>query len=94
MVTMRIRMLNRYWKLRFTCLLFHRGDCDAPTRANKEIRIDTRLHGEERLEVLIHEFLHAAAWHLDETFVDNFARDTARTLWRVDYRLCKEPARP
>lgn len=83
---MRIRMMNRYWRLRFTRNLFHRGDCDGPTREKKEIRIDTSLRGEEQLEVILHELVHAAGWHIDETFVEQFARDAARALWRLGYR--------
>jgi hypothetical protein len=83
---MRIRILNRYWRLRFTRNLFNRGDCDAPTRAKKEIRIDTGLRGEERLEVIIHEMVHGAGWHIDEAFVEWFSHDAARALWRLGYR--------
>lgn len=83
---MRVTVMNRYWRLRFARLLFHRGDCDPPTRAKKEIRVDPRLQGEERLEVLLHEMVHAAGWHIDETFVEQFAADAARALWRLGYR--------
>ena len=48
--------------------------------------MSSSLRGEERLEVLIHELVHAASWHIDETFVEQFARDAARALWRVGYR--------
>ena len=37
------------------------------------------------MEVLIHEMLHAAGWHIDESFVEQFASDAARTLWRLGY---------
>ncbi len=83
---MRIRVLNRFWNLRFTPNLANRGDCDPPTAPGKEIRVSSSLRGEERLEVLIHELVHAAGWHIDETFVEKFARDTARALWRLGYR--------
>jgi hypothetical protein len=36
--------------------------------------------------VLIHEIVHAAGWHIDETFVERFACDAARALWRLGYR--------
>lgn len=83
---MRIRILDRCWQLRFAPNLGNRGDCDGPTIKNKEIRVSTTLRGEERLEVLIHEFLHAAGWHIDEAFVEQFAHDAARALWRLGYR--------
>jgi hypothetical protein len=75
---------SHYALLRRTCA--NRGDCDAPTTPNKEIRIASNLRGEERLEVLIHEMVHAAGWHIDETFVEQFASDAARALWRQGYR--------
>lgn len=83
---MRIRILNKCWQLRFAPNLGNRGDCDGPSTKNKEIRVSTMLRGEERLEVLIHELLHAASWHIDEAFVEQFAHDAARTLWRLGYR--------
>lgn len=64
-----------------------RGECDAPTVAGKEIRLRRGLHGEERLEVLLHEALHAAAWHqFDEEWVTQLAKDLARLCWRVGLR--------
>ena len=44
------------------------------------------MHGEERLEVLIHEMLHAAYWDLDESAIEGAAADVARVLWRLGYR--------
>ncbi len=63
----------------------NRGDCDPPNQPGKEIRISSALRGEERPEVLIHELVHAAGWHIDEMFVERFARDAARALWRLGY---------
>lgn len=83
---MRIRIFNKFWRLRFAPNMANRGDCDPPDQRGKEIRVLSSLHGEERLEVLIHEFVHAAGWHIDEEFVEQFARDAARGLWRVGYR--------
>jgi hypothetical protein len=83
---MRIKILDKLWNLRFAPNLANRGDCDPPTAPGKAIRVSSGLHGEERLEVLIHEFVHAAGWHIDEGFVEDFARDTARALWRLGYR--------
>jgi hypothetical protein len=44
------------------------------------------LQGEEKLEVVIHELVHAAGWHIDEEFTEIFAKDVARVLWRLGYR--------
>ena len=83
---MRISILGKRWKLRFAPNMGARGDCDPPTTPGKEIRIASNLRGEERLEVLIHEMLHSAGWHIDESFVERFAADAARVLWRLGYR--------
>lgn len=84
---MRVKILGKLWRLRFAPnMVENRGDCDAHDAAAKEIRISSALRGEERLEVLVHEMLHAANWHLDEEFVEAFAVDVARVLWRLGYR--------
>lgn len=84
---MRVRMLGKHWRLRFVPNLGpNRGDCDPPDRQAKEIRVAAGLRGEERLEVLIHELSHAAGWHIAEEFVERFAADAARALWRLGYR--------
>ena len=83
---MRIRVLNRFWNLRFAPNLANRGDCDAPDKPGKEIRVSSSLRGEERLEVVVHELVHAAGWHIDEGFAEQFAGDVARVLWRLGYR--------
>ena len=43
---MRIRILNRHWSLRFAPNMANRGDCDAPDKRGKEIRISSALEGE------------------------------------------------
>jgi hypothetical protein len=84
---MRVNVLGKRWRLRFVPNLgANRGDCDPPDRKRKEIRVESGLRGEERLEVVIHELVHAAGWHIDEGFVERFAEDAARVLWRLGYR--------
>lgn len=87
---LRLTILGKYWRLRFAPNLANRGDCDPPNKPGKEIRIGSSLRGEERLEVLLHEMLHAAGWHIDEGFVEEFARDAARAVWRLGYRDLQE----
>lgn len=82
----RVTMLGRRWLLRFAPNMSNRGECDPPDEPGKEIRISSAIEGEERLEVLLHELLHAAGWHIDETFVERFASDSAHVLWRLGYR--------
>jgi hypothetical protein len=83
---MRITILGKRWLLQFVKRLDKaRGECDNPTEPKKEIRIREGLKGEQKLEVLIHEMLHAAAWHVDEKFVKRFAEDVARNLTKLGY---------
>jgi hypothetical protein len=62
------------------------GCCDDPRERGKEIRIVQSLKNERRLDVIVHEILHAADWHKDEEWVETVASDIARTLWRLGYR--------
>jgi len=63
------------------------GRCDPPDKPNKTITINSRLRGEELLDTIIHEVLHAASWDvLDEGFVEQTATDLARILWKLGYR--------
>ena len=52
-------------------------------RGKVYIYIDPKLPERERLEVLIHELLHAAYWHLDESEVESTARDMERILRKL-----------
>ncbi|MEM3062592.1 MAG: hypothetical protein QW303_03470, partial [Nitrososphaerota archaeon] len=63
---MKIKVLNKYWKLEFTRLRSARGLCDSPDTPKKTIKIESRLGDRERLEVIIHEVIHAAGWNLCE----------------------------
>ncbi len=83
---MRVRILGRFWNLVFSQMK-DRGECDPPGRPGKEIRINTKLSGVERLEVLLHEVLHGASWEVfDETFVEKVAVDMSAILWKLGYR--------
>lgn len=60
------------------------GKCNPPDQPNKKIHIHSQIKSQEKLlEVLIHECTHATQWHLDESFVETFARDIARTIVRL-----------
>lgn len=82
---MRVKVLGKTWTLQFVPLADCRGLCEGPHDKGKRIKIDSRLEGEERLEVVIHELIHAAGWHLDEQFVATFSVDLARVLTRLGY---------
>jgi hypothetical protein len=83
---MKIKILNKIWELVFFSNLKNRGECDHPCSVNKQIRVRENLEGEEKLEILIHEMLHAAFWHLDEEYVQAAAEDIAKVLWKLGYK--------
>lgn len=83
---MQVTMYGKRWKLRRVPNLVACGECDPPSFKNKEIRIRSTLQDELLLDTTIHELLHAACWPLDEDFVNRFATDAARVLWRLGYR--------
>jgi len=62
-----------------------RGECQRK-KGEWVIRVRKDLEGEEELEVLLHEFMHAAYWDHDEEFVEEVAADLAKLLWRLGYR--------
>ena len=59
------------------------GSCDPPEDKRKAILIDSSLRGQKRLEILIHEMLHACDWHKDESWIEEVSHDIARVLWRL-----------
>lgn len=63
----------------------YRGYCLAPDMKAKRIVVDKALTGEERLEVILHECLHAALWSIDESVIEGTAKDLAKILWRLGY---------
>jgi len=79
-----VTILGKRWRLSFAPHLGRNlGTCEHPETPSKTIRIQAGLKGTELVEVLIHEMLHAANWHLNEEFVDHFCRDAARALKRL-----------
>ena len=87
---MRIRILRRMWEVLFVSrrdMPTNDGECLIPPAARcKTIRVYNALTGERKLDVIIHEMLHAADWHKDEEWVESVASDIARALWRMGYR--------
>ena len=74
------------WLLRFSRLRGKAmGWCYFDT---KKILVDSRLKGKDRLDVLIHEMLHAHHRQLSEEAVTQTASDIAEVLWKIGYRDC------
>jgi hypothetical protein len=84
---MRVRVGGRYYNLQFVRIKTDAwGYCDPPTKPCKRILIHKPLGSKHRLEILIHEMLHALQWHIDEKHIAEAARDIANVLDKVGYR--------
>lgn len=59
-----------------------------------KILIDSRLTGRARLEIEIHEALHAEFPQLSEETITEAGKDLARILWALGYRIDDEKAHP
>lgn len=84
---MRLRLGGKYWTFRFCSLRKHKGECDAPSVRNKEIRIRSNLPAREELEVTVHELLHAVEWSKDEEWVEQSGVDISAALWKLGWRM-------
>lgn len=80
-----IKILGKHYELEFVDSLpgDARGICDAPHVRNKKIRILNTLQGEELIELLIHEMLHAGLWIIDEEIVHYLGKDLAKVIWKL-----------
>lgn len=84
---MRIHVLGKRYDLRFVSRLKGKlGDCDHSETKDKRIRILKSLRGRDKMDVIIHELLHAANWHLTEEFVNQFAEDCAKVLDQLGFK--------
>tara|TARA_R100001530_G_scaffold90689_1_gene63032 strand:+ start:103 stop:375 length:273 start_codon:yes stop_codon:yes gene_type:complete len=65
-------------------------DPEAPSDDEKSITISPKLRGRYRMEVIIHECLHAEFPSIkgktEEEWVDEAALNISKLLWRMDYR--------
>ena len=75
------------WLLRFTTL---KGAAYGYTFSQKakhpRIILDARMRGRKKLEVLVHELLHALNPTQSEEHVEQQGKDIARVLWSLGYR--------
>ena len=86
-----VKLFKKRWRLRFVRMKGKaHGTADAPHVKNKQIRVDRRLKGKKRLEIIIHEALHCCDWYRDEEWVEEAAHDLATLLWRIGYRHEKD----
>jgi len=63
------------------------GFCNSPRGSDPVVRICTDLKTRKGLETAIHESLHACFWAKSEEKVTQTAKDVARFLWWLGFRL-------
>lgn len=73
------------YQVRFAFLKTHRGDCSRPDAKIPEIRIKAGMSEPETLEVICHEFLHAAFWCIAEENIEDSAASLAGLLLKMGY---------
>jgi len=76
----RVKILGKCWTVVIRRLRTVYGDIDDPTTKGKMIRLEDVLRGEKLVTIVLHEGLHAADWHKDETWVDKTSTDLARII--------------
>jgi len=62
------------------------GYCTDPSFSNRVIKVHSQLTGDQELEFIIHEMIHACFWDLDEAVVKEVGQDLSKALWRMGYR--------
>ena len=87
-----LRWLWRYSKLRGQAAGWTISPDSKNPRLDRKILIDERLKGRALLETEIHEAMHACFPQLSEETVTEAARDLARILWALGYRIDVEKA--
>ncbi len=70
------------------------GLCSPPSEKGRCISYYIGLKGERRLDVLIHEMLHACFWDIAEEGIQFGATSIAKALWRMGYRLSTDEEVP
>ncbi len=87
---MQITICGKRWELKFLKRVDPAnslGLCEHPREYRKAICIKAGLEPREELDVLLHELTHAGAFDLlDEGYVDQWATDAAKILWRLGWR--------
>ena len=88
---MRVKLCGRHYNVRRVRLKNDWGQCDPPTVAGKEIRLDIGMSEHRELDTIIHEGLHACGWDvLDEAWVERAAHDLAKLVLKLGYRRVDE----
>ena len=85
---MKIRLRGKWWKVLFKPLAKQGGkyvwgtiDMDART-----ITFHSKAKGQNLMDVVIHEGLHACFWDIDEEAIDQSAQDITRLLVKLGFK--------
>jgi hypothetical protein len=62
------------------------GYCESPDCDPCHIYVDSRLAGKKKMEIVLHEMLHRAGWHIDEEFITRLAADAANVLDQLGFK--------
>lgn len=81
----KVMIRGKAWTLLTKRMKDFDGLFDHPGTPGKEIWIHPSLKGEQMLETLIHEMLHAAFPDIAEESVTESAKDLAIVLWELGY---------
>lgn len=84
------RLGGREWDIRFVrsreIPSDRWGDCGHPDDPNPTIRIRQAVEGRDRMDLILHEALHAIYPDESETKVGRSATELANLLWACGYR--------
>lgn len=79
---------GKRWRIERKGIKGRWGECENPEIKDKRLIIPKAKHGPKiLLEVAIHEALHACMWDLNEEPIFDSARDIAKFLWKLGFRL-------
>jgi NRPS condensation-like uncharacterized protein len=84
-------ILGRSWSFVLLKLRDRWGDCSDPNKPRRTIRIEEKQNDKQLIDTTVHEMLHAAGWHIDEEFVEQFAQDVAHVLHdKLNFRRSRD----
>ncbi len=86
---MQVTILGKHWRLRLlpkNTRRNHYGRCEHPGNGSKTIVVETGHDDRTELATLLHEFMHAGLWALDEEPVDQWSEDVAKILHKLGWR--------
>lgn len=87
-----VRWLWRYARLKGAAAGWTQYPDAKNTKLPAKILIDATLTGRARLEIELHEALHAIFPQIDEGVITEAGKDLARILWALGYRIDEEKA--